>query len=89
MTPSVRIYSVGFERQVFMRGTTSFCRPAIFIDNMRMPEDFDIDLLARPDEVAGIEIYRPGQAPVQFSAPFGGCGSIVVWTKARVRPRAR
>jgi hypothetical protein len=85
MTPSVEVYSVGFDRRVLMRAAAGYCRPAIFIDNIRMPEDWDIDILARPEELVGIEVYRPGLAPVEFSAPASSCGSIVLWTKTRVR----
>lgn len=84
--PSLRVGYAGMQRAVFMRGTTGLCKPTLWVDGMRFTGDdaADIDLFARPEEVAGIEIYRPGQVPAQFHN-WGGCGAIVVWTKPRMR----
>ena len=85
-SPSVRVNQSGFQRAVYMRGTIGMCKPTLFLDGMRMGADDagDIDLFARPEEVAGVEVYRAGQVPAQFHE-FSGCGVIVVWTKPRIR----
>ncbi len=82
-----------------MRGSTSLavfgsggnrCRPTFFLDGMPL---FGIDdsffgspehyILA--DEVQAVEIYSGlGTIPAQFDR-HNGCGSIVVWTRTRVR----
>ncbi|HEY8833659.1 MAG TPA: carboxypeptidase regulatory-like domain-containing protein [Gemmatimonadaceae bacterium] len=46
----------------------------------------DIDTAVSPDEVAGMEVYRPGDVPPQF-AGFGQCLTIVIWTD--VQPQVR
>src|SRR4029077_7505690 len=44
----------------------------------------DLDMLVRPEELEGMEVYPRNSSPAEF-ADFSGCGSIVVWT--RVPPR--
>jgi hypothetical protein len=46
----------------------------------------DIDMAVSPNELAGVEVYRPNEAPAQF-AGFGQCLTIVVWTD--VQPQVR
>jgi len=46
----------------------------------------DIDTAVGPNELAGVEVYRPGDVPPQF-AGFGQCLTIVVWTD--VQPQVR
>ena len=84
--PSLRVSYAGMQRAVFMRGTMGLCKPTLWVDGMRLTGDdaADVDLFARPEDVAGIEIYRPGQVPPQFHN-WQGCGVIVVWTKPRMR----
>ena len=49
----------------------------------------DIDGFVRPNEIVAIEVYNGSQAPPQYTKPGqGGCAAIVVWTVARVRPKA-
>lgn len=85
--PSIRQIQRGMTRSLVMRGGASgFCTPALFLDGARMPADLlgDLDMLVRPEELEGMEVYPRNTAPAQFS-DFSGCGSIVVWT--RVPPR--
>jgi carboxypeptidase family protein len=49
---------------------------------LRMPGDMDAFVSMR--DVAGIEVYRPGDAPVQFRG-FDECGVILVWTQFQPR----
>jgi hypothetical protein len=51
---------------------------------MLMPGDMDAFISTR--DLAGVEVYRPGQAPAQFSG-FDECVTLVVWTQ--VQPRVR
>lgn len=83
--PSVRMMQNGFDRTVTMRGG---CSPELYLNGMRMPTDLvaDLDLLAHPDEVVGLEVYSGIETPAEFSS-FGSCGSIVLWTRLRPRPR--
>lgn len=85
--PSLRIIHGAFERRIMMRGTTGPCEPELYIDGMRLPNDFlrDLDMVVRPAEIDGIEVYTAGQAPPQFTS-FRGCGTILIWTRAPVRP---
>ena len=56
------------------------CAPAVFLDGMYIPDGAsDVSVLARPSEMAGIEVYTGNNAPLQFQR--GGCGSLVLWTK--------
>ncbi|MEO7455969.1 MAG: carboxypeptidase regulatory-like domain-containing protein [Gemmatimonadaceae bacterium] len=78
---------------VTMRGAfEATCSPAFFLDGHYMggyvtpgfagpPLTTDeIDGWARPDQIAGIEVYTDG-APPQFQQGLTACGSIVIWTK--------
>jgi len=80
--PSLRVVNDGFERTVMMRSMAELCTPELFLNGMRMPGDMigNLDLLARPDEVVGLEVYRATQTPPEFRS-FNNCGSIVIWTR--------
>ncbi|MEX2152100.1 MAG: carboxypeptidase-like regulatory domain-containing protein [Gemmatimonadaceae bacterium] len=84
--PSLRVVHRGFERTIMMRSGADLCTPQLVLNGMRMPGDLitDLDLLARPDEVVGLEVYRGTQAPPEFSS-FNTCGAIVVWTRTPTR----
>ena len=63
---------------------SGMCQPELFIDGTRIPGDMipQMDVLVRPDEIRGMEVYEPGQSPAQFTSPYStGCGSIVIWTQ--------
>jgi hypothetical protein len=74
-------------------GALPRCYPAFFLDGHYMGGDSvpglpvsaltldEVDEWARPDEIAGIEVYTPGTAPPQFEGGMTGCGSIVIWRK--------
>jgi hypothetical protein len=85
--PSLRVDQRGFNRRILMRGgfAGGYCTPAFYLNGMKMPSDLlgELDFMVRPEELDGMEVYRGGSAPAQFS-DFGGCGSIVVWTRAPV-----
>jgi len=82
--------SLGANR-VTMRGAFGRCSPSVYLDgqHMRHLSAEDIDAFVSPDEVAGIEIYSEAAAPPEFVPDFGGCGSVVIWTKAGENPARR
>lgn len=61
------------------------CVLQVVVDDVRMPDGFDLDMLERTD-IHGIEIY-PGPATIPPEYKGTGrnsmCGMISVWTKAR------
>lgn len=61
-----------------MRG----CQPIVWIDRVPI-RDAELDELATPEEIAGIEIYSSSSGvPPEFMDRGGrGCGAIVVWTR--------
>jgi hypothetical protein len=70
--------------RVLIRGVTAdWCEPTLFIDGMPMQNwrAEDVDDWARPDQLAGMEIYAGLTAPPQFQTALSGCGSILIWTK--------
>jgi len=73
-----------FSHQLMMRGTgRGYCAPSVYLDHMPMEglSTDDIDAFVRPEDVRGVEIYSSTTAPPQFQRAFGGCGSIVIWTR--------
>jgi Carboxypeptidase regulatory-like domain len=74
---------------VKMRGDAP-CKPALFVDGARFTdwELSDIDGIVRPEDLDGLEVYTPGQAPPQFLSREG-CGSIVMWTRVAERGRRK
>jgi hypothetical protein len=62
-------------------GRPSAC-PVLWVDGTqwRSVEPGDIDQFVSPREVAGIEVYKPRQAPVQFTV-IDDCVTVVVWTQ--------
>lgn len=75
--PGLQVVSNGmYGSGVLLRG----CAPAVFLDGMFIPEAAsDVSILARPSEVAGIEVYKGADTPPEFQK--GGCGALVIWTK--------
>jgi hypothetical protein len=88
--PSMQIVNRGFDRSVLMRGMKGLCAPNLFLNGMRMSSDLagQLDVLVRPEEVAGMEVYRPGNVPAEFFT-FDNCGAIVIWTKPPGAPPTR
>jgi len=76
---------VKHEGGIRIRGPFGDCSPALYVNGRHIPTPGsltadDIDLWARPDEIAGIEVYYES-VPPQFQVALSGCGSIVIWTK--------
>lgn len=46
----------------------------------------DLDLFVNPDDVIGLEVYRPEDVPTKFRQAGVGCVAVVVWTQFRGKP---
>jgi hypothetical protein len=59
------------------------CQPTVWIDRLPM-RDVELDEVAVPEEIAGLEIYTSSSGvPPQFMDRSGrSCGAIVVWTRS-------
>lgn len=83
--PALHVRQQGFRRTWVMRGGSGggYCQPLLYINGMRMPPEVlaDLDFMARPEEVEGIEVYRSTATPPQFADYQSQCGAIVVWTR--------
>ena len=87
---SVEIADDGHGRQRLMntRGMTGLlgtgvCPFQVFVDGVLQPPAPDINILVKPSEVAGVEIYSGGATiPLQYKTTAGSfCGVILIWTK--------
>ena len=61
------------------------CVLQVVVDDVRMPDGFDLDLLERND-IHGIELYPgPATVPSEYKGTSRNsmCGMIAVWTKSR------
>lgn len=70
----------GFGNVVRIRG----CQPSLWIDGKRM-RNVEIDDIADPDAVAGLEIYTSSASvPIEFTDPVSNmCGVILIWTRSQ------
>jgi len=41
----------------------------------------DINNFVNPDEIVAVEVYQAGEAPAQYTRPFAGCLTILLWTR--------
>lgn len=58
------------------------CPVQVVVDNIPMPREVDVELLPRPKEIAGIEVYSgPSGVPAQFVGQDRRCGMVLIWTK--------
>ena len=95
--PGVSVHSGGMPgggTQIQIRGAGNFqgvCPPALVIDGMLLGREWggDLDMLARPEDISGIAVYRgPAEVPVEYRSD-GSCGLIQVWTRRGNTPRKR
>ena len=93
--PGVSVYSggrPGSGTQIQIRGAGNFqgaCPPGLVIDGMLLGAEWtgDLDMLARPEDISGIAVYRgPAEVPVEYRSA-GSCGLIQVWTRRGGTPR--
>lgn len=58
------------------------CATQVIVDNIPMPHSVDVELLPRPREIAGLEVYGgPAGAPSEFGGADRACGMVLIWTK--------
>jgi hypothetical protein len=95
--PGVSVYNSGAPgtpAQIQIRGSSSFsgvCQPSIVLDGLQMSADAvgDIDMLARPEDIAGIAVYRgASEVPVEYSTG-SSCGLIQIWTRRGTTPHGK
>lgn len=80
--PGVRLIPTGGTRYalVISRGGVQ-CVPRVMVDNLTIPAS-EIDTMVRPEQIAGIEVYRGAtEIPGRFVGQHNGCGLIVIWTE--------
>jgi hypothetical protein len=57
------------------------CRPMVWLNGLRVP-DAEMDEVAHPDEVAGLEVYVSMTGmPARFVDLVGKCGAVAIWTR--------
>ena len=68
----------GFGNNVRLRG----CKPRIWVNGVKT-QDAEIDEVARPSEIDGIEIYTSwaGTPPQYMDRENRACGTVVLWTR--------
>ena len=73
-----------FANRLLIRSAFGECSPSIYVDGLYMTNMLttdDIDIMARPRELLGIEIYPDASVPVQYQRGMSGCGAVLFWTK--------
>ena len=60
-----------------------------YVDDMpwQSAEPGDINQFVNPNEVVAVEVYQGSSAPAQYSRGAGGCTTIVLWTRFKIRDR--
>ncbi|HKW47395.1 MAG TPA: carboxypeptidase regulatory-like domain-containing protein [Gemmatimonadaceae bacterium] len=73
--PGVQVARGRFGNVVLLRN----CRPTVYLNGMRLDDSgtVDIDQIANPDEITGIEVYTSANRPVEFWG--NNCGTVVIW----------
>ncbi len=69
-----------------LRGTSlEKCTPEFYLNGayIGVLDAVDLDAIAKPKDVLGIEIYPAGTEPPQFNRGMGAdnCGSVLIWTR--------
>jgi len=96
MAPGVMLTTSGMPgsgANIQIRGATSFtgsCVPTLVVDGMQMPGSAgDIDAIVRPEDIAGLAVYRgPSEVPVEY-ASGSSCGVIQIWTRRGNTPHGK
>lgn len=73
--PGVQVVRGRYGNVVLLRN----CRPTVYLNGMRLDDSgtTDIDQIANPDEITGIEVYTVANRPPEFWG--NNCGSVVIW----------
>ncbi|HYC52361.1 MAG TPA: carboxypeptidase-like regulatory domain-containing protein [Gemmatimonadaceae bacterium] len=84
--PALHIEQQGFRRYLMMRDRSGgYCVPAVFLDGQRLMGEqvADLDLMVRPGDLRGVEVYRGFNSPGEFSNALNECGTVVMWTRQK------
>jgi hypothetical protein len=90
--PGVTVYSgaLGGSSTISIRGSamSGGCQPGLVIDGLPFQGGAgDIDQLVRPEDIAGMAVYRgPSEVPVEYQSA-SSCGVIQIWTRRGRTPR--
>lgn len=58
------------------------CSPQVILDNMPINVTDELDDLVKPQDIAGVEVYRgASEVPGRFLGNRNNCGLVVIWTK--------
>lgn len=77
--PNLSIVRIGPTTRILSTWSGQQCEPSLWLNGARM-FNWDVDALARPQDIAAIEVYRAIDVPAEFSG-FDSCGAIVLWTR--------
>jgi hypothetical protein len=91
----VTVYSggpLGSSSTISIRGSalSGNCQPGLVIDGLQFQGGAgDIDQLVRPEDIAGMAVYRgPSETPVEYQSA-SSCGVIQIWTRRGNTPRGK
>ncbi len=63
-------------------GGGGYCPMLVFVDDVKMPTPFNLDMLPSPRLLSGIEVYNGSATiPPRWAGFDSGCGIILIWTK--------
>jgi hypothetical protein len=85
--PGLRVnYGPNGETVSSSRGLSGSC-VQYYLDDMQFTElePGDINHFVTGGEVVAVEVYQPPNAPPQFTRGGGGCTTIVLWTRFKIR----
>jgi hypothetical protein len=78
--------------RLMIRSAFGECSPSIYVDGLYMTNMLttdDIDVMTRPGELLGVEIYPDAHVPVQYQRGLSGCGAVLFWTKREAQRTRR
>jgi hypothetical protein len=82
----------GGGRRVGIRNRGGFaagdlCPAAVYVNGAfaGVSGEVDIDLIVPLNAVEAMEVYRPGEVPIDFPLDGGGCGLVSLWSGPNVR----
>lgn len=84
-TGRVFLRGSGSTQEIRMLGSRGYCTPIVYVDDVRIASSdlYLLEAMAPPTMLYAAEVYRSGvEAPFQYGGGMGGCGVIVLWTRA-------
>jgi hypothetical protein len=70
-------------RAILSGGRPTGACPRFYVDGYLWPitEPGDIDMYVSPNDVLGVEVYKPNEAPPQYRGVDDNCIVMLVWTR--------